>query len=196
MGRVLVDAFSVVCCAVLLLYEVLPPAVLQGGTVVHRPPSPDRLLARQPSLGRRRSPVVITVGRPLAALVTRPHSLPRSLARRRSIARRRSRHHYYHVPPILYYTRYVYTTCNTMSTLKSQCMHPQPSKNIELPDPAVRCCVVLRCDFVGTYSSTRYDAKYQVQPLWTYVRVVYSSFCFLRSVDCHLSPPKCVSPPP
>ena len=31
-----------------------------------------------------------------------------------------------------------------------------------VPCPAVRCCVVLRCTFVLTYSSTRYDVKYQV----------------------------------
>ena len=41
---------SAVRCAVLLLYQVLRPAVVQGVTVVDRPPSPDR------SLARRRSP--------------------------------------------------------------------------------------------------------------------------------------------
>ena len=55
MGRVLVDFFSVVCCAVLQLYQVLRPAVIQGGTVVDRPPSPDRSLARRLSIARRRS---------------------------------------------------------------------------------------------------------------------------------------------
>ena len=62
------DFFSVVCCAVLLLYQVLRPAVAQGGTVVDRPPS----------FARRRSPVAAAVGKPLAALVARPPSFDRS----------------------------------------------------------------------------------------------------------------------
>ena len=58
--RFLVEFFYIVCCAVLLLYQVLRPAVIQGGTVVNLSPSPDRSLARSlavahpPSLARRR----------------------------------------------------------------------------------------------------------------------------------------------
>ena len=58
MGRVLVDFVYVVCCAVLLLYRVLRPAVVRGGTVVNCPRSPDRPLARRLSLARCRSPAV------------------------------------------------------------------------------------------------------------------------------------------
>ena len=56
MGKVLVDFRSVVCSAALLLYKVLRPAVAQGGTVVDRPPSPDRSLPL--SIARCRSPAV------------------------------------------------------------------------------------------------------------------------------------------
>ena len=52
------DFVSVVCSAVLLLYQLLLPAVVQGGTVVGRP------LAR--SLARRRSFAASVVGWPLA----------------------------------------------------------------------------------------------------------------------------------
>ena len=81
-------------------------------------------------------------------------------------------------------------------------MHPQLSsaqlfiaqQRRAVPCSAVRCCFVLRCAFVRTYSSTRFDAKYQVPGAVTYeyVRVVYSSFCFLKLIVISRSP----CPPP
>ena len=80
------DFFSaVLCCttAVLVPGTMIRPALVQGGTVVDRPPSPHRSLtrrrspavARRPSFARRRSPVAAAVVRPLATLVARPPSL-------------------------------------------------------------------------------------------------------------------------
>ena len=63
------------------------------------------------------------------------------------------------------------------------------------PCPAVRCCVVLRCAFVRTYSSTRYDAKYQVPGTVMYVHVGYSFF-FLQLRVIFSRSPSMPPPPP
>ena len=55
----------------------------------------------------------------------------------------------------------------------------------------LRCCVVRRCAFFRTYSSsTRYDTGTR----YHYVRVVFSSFCFLQLIALSRSP--CPPPPP
>ena len=51
----------VLCCAVLQLYQVLCPAVIQGGTVVDRPPSPDRSLARSPAVVRSPAATLVII---------------------------------------------------------------------------------------------------------------------------------------
>ena len=73
------------------------------------------------------------------------------------------------------------------------------SSNISLPCPAVRCCVVLRCAFLRTYSSTAYDAKYQVpgtvMHIHTYVLCSCLFYFFIQLIVIFRSPYMHVPPP-
>ena len=123
---------------------------------------------------------------------------PLSFARRCSIVRRRSGRQYCHVPLLLH------QRCVHMHTIlyivESQCVHPQLSSSptirhscLALRYGAESCCAVLSFEHTaatGMMQSIRYHV-----PLCTYVRVVYSCFCFLDSVHCHLSVPMYVPPP-
>ena len=53
-----------------------------------------------------------------------------------------------------------------------------------VPCPALRCCAVLRCVFFRTYSSTRYETKYQVPGIF----VMCTCLFVFSSVDLSRSP--------
>ena len=80
-------------------------------------------------------------------------------------------------------------------------MHPQLSsaQHSYILLSSAASCLALRCGAVSccavlsfAYSSTRCDAKYQVSRTVMYVRVGYSSFCFLQLIAISRSP--CSSP--